>query len=173
MPLKQSPTCLRSPALNIARPPLPIVSPPTRQSCTCARGNQARGGGLCKSMSPIRQCNIIQKCATLCKNMQKSGRINSKEEAQPCATPSSVHQYNCHPPPQLTSFYLLHLVPHHCHHHQTQQRGHHQAHSGCVTTCGFTNLSVDEKGKSENTQRQTKCQPWSAQEMHCGWSVWS
>ena len=37
---------------------------------------------------------------------------------------SMVHQYNCHPPPQLASFRPFHLVPHHCHYHQTQECHH-------------------------------------------------
>ena len=52
----------------------------------------------------------------------------------------------------LRNWPLLHLVPDHHQHHQTHQRHHHQAHR-MVTTCGFTNLSLDEKGEQLQQKR--------------------
>ena len=86
--------------------------------------------------------------AKCCKKMQVKNIINKANKRQRNSRhPPLVHQHSCHPPPQLASLYLPHPVPHHCHHHQTRQGLHHQAHlTGVrVTTSAFKNLSIDDR----------------------------
>ena len=89
----------------------------------CAAWEQT--SGVMEIVPPIMQCKIMQNHAKSCKIMHVKKKKRRRSNAR---HPPPVHQYNCHPPPQLASFYLLPQVINHCHHHQSQQCRHRHAH---------------------------------------------